>query len=354
MAGGSFGPTPEGAMPPWVPSVGPALVVPQPTLWFTRRWQTARAETSPEDPQVSTPSPSTRLYAILARKAPLAVVFRRGPSKQVLLLRWDTKSHSFEAGQWFKGRIYERRCDLTPSGEKLVYFAAKHRSPHYSWTAVSRPPFLTALAMWPKGDCWGGGGLFRNERSLQLNHPPGQTSLAEGFRLPGKIKVEPFGGNPGGGEDDPIHSARLLRDGWVFKQDGAWQTHQEGERLWIECTVPAVWAKPQGGLTLEMRLLGIRERDGPWYVTEHAVTGPGGEVVLDVGRSDWADWSRSGELLYAKAGRLYRAAADPRRGLGEPEELIDLRGLRFEAVEAPPEAKLWGGRPVAGLPLPCV
>ena len=301
-----------------------------------------------EDPQVNPSPPSTRLYAIVARKAPVAVVFRRGPSKQVLLVRWDTKTHRFQAGQWFKGRIHEQRCDLTPSGEKLVYFAAKHRSPHYSWTAVSRPPFLTALAMWPKGDCWGGGGLFRNERTLLLNHRADEMRLTEDFRLPGKVKVEPFGEYPGRGEDDPIVSTRLARDGWVLRQEGRWQENKGTARRWITYPEPIVWAKAQGRLTLEMRLLGIKERDGPWYVIELAVVGPGGEVVLDLGRSDWADWSQTGELLYAKTGRLYRAALDLRRGPGEPEELIDLRGLRFETVEAPPEAKLWGGRPVAG------
>src|SRR5689334_10667690 len=110
--------------------------------------------------------PSTRLYVLLARKAPIGVVFRRGPSKQVLLLSWNTETHEIRKGQWLKGRIYEHRCDLSPSGEKLIYFAANQRQPMYSWTAVSRPPFLTALALWPKGDAWGGGGLFENERTL--------------------------------------------------------------------------------------------------------------------------------------------------------------------------------------------
>jgi hypothetical protein len=30
-----------------------------------------------------------------------------------------------------------------------------------------------------------------------------------------------------------------------------------------------------------------------------------GGVALDLGRNDWADWSRSGELLFAREGRLY-------------------------------------------------
>jgi hypothetical protein len=40
-----------------------------------------------------------RLFVILARDAPAAVVFRRGPSKQVLLIKWDTARDRFEYGQ---------------------------------------------------------------------------------------------------------------------------------------------------------------------------------------------------------------------------------------------------------------
>lgn len=101
-----------------------------------------------------------RLYCILAKEAPVAVLFRRGPSKRVLLILWRTDTDKFEEGQWFKGRIYERRCDLSPTGRRLIYFAQNHKDLYFSWTAVSKPPFVTALALWPKGDCWGGGGLF--------------------------------------------------------------------------------------------------------------------------------------------------------------------------------------------------
>lgn len=53
------------------------------------------------------------IYAILAWNAHKAIVFRRGPSRQVLLLSWDTARDKFQEGQWFKGRIYESRCDLS-------------------------------------------------------------------------------------------------------------------------------------------------------------------------------------------------------------------------------------------------
>src|ERR1700722_4523881 len=128
--------------------------------------------------------PATRLYVILARKAPLGVIFRRGPSHHVQLIKWNIERDTFEPGQWLKGRIYERRCDLSPEGDLLLYFAANWRDPFKSWTAVSRPPYLTALALWPKGDGWGGGGQFVARDSVQLNHRDQEMFLADGFSVP--------------------------------------------------------------------------------------------------------------------------------------------------------------------------
>jgi hypothetical protein len=122
----------------------------------------------------SGPTPATRLHFIVAREAPRAVVFRRGPTRQVEVLTWDLETDVLTPGQWLKGRIYERRSDLSPSGELLAVFAAKWETPTMTWTAISRPPWLTALAVWPKGDAWGGGGLFDGERRFRLNHWPKQ------------------------------------------------------------------------------------------------------------------------------------------------------------------------------------
>jgi hypothetical protein len=160
------------------------------------------------------PPSQVRIYAILARRSPVAVIFRRGPSKNVLLIRWDTSRDTFEHGQWLKGRIYERRCDLSPDGDLLLYFAANYKQPYGSWTAISRPPYLTAVAMWPKGDAWGGGGHFISQHRIALNHLDSQLALAAGFELPKQLRVEQFAGRPGWQEDDPIWSFRLKRDGW--------------------------------------------------------------------------------------------------------------------------------------------
>lgn len=167
---------------------------------------------------------ATRISVLLARKSSTAVIFRRGPSKSVAVISWDTDRDEFRLGQWLKGRIYEHRCDLSPSGQKLIYFVGSYRNVMRTWTAVSRPPFLTALLLWPKGDAWGGGGLFEDERTILLNHGELQRELADGFNVPRSITVNPLGIHAGRGEDDPIWAARLaLVRVRVSRVRSAWQ-----------------------------------------------------------------------------------------------------------------------------------
>ena len=98
-------------------------------------------------------------------------MLRRGPSGWAQVIAWDTDRDTFEDGAWFKGRIYEAKCDLSPNGELLLYFCHGGRvRPGYtdSWTAVSRAPWLHALALWPWGTTYGGGGRFVDDRELVL------------------------------------------------------------------------------------------------------------------------------------------------------------------------------------------
>jgi hypothetical protein len=38
------------------------------------------------------------------------------------------RSDQIEGGQWFHGKIYPEKCDLSPSGGRLVYFGGKFRA----------------------------------------------------------------------------------------------------------------------------------------------------------------------------------------------------------------------------------
>jgi hypothetical protein len=117
-------------------------------------------------------APPPRLSVILAREAPVAVILRRGPAAWYHVIRWYTDQDRFESGAWFKGRLYEERCDLSPDGELLLYFAMQgsrfKTSYKGTWTAVSRAPWLHALVLWPQGDAWGGGGRFVGPRKVAL------------------------------------------------------------------------------------------------------------------------------------------------------------------------------------------
>src|SRR5208283_1885519 len=193
-----------------------------------------------------------RLFMIFARRSSIAVIFRRGPSKWVQLIKWNTKTDVFEPGQWFNGRIYERRSDLSPNGSLLIYFAQKisARSKKdteytYAWTAVSKPPFLTALALWPKGDCWHGGGLFRGPHDVLLNHRP-VDATPHPQHPPKGLRIMP---NPhAAGEDDPIEIPRMERDGWEFKQ---WLDYDYGRHRTIR---PVIMEKLNGKGNLKLRV----------------------------------------------------------------------------------------------------
>ncbi|MFO0663890.1 MAG: hypothetical protein U0174_08065 [Polyangiaceae bacterium] len=124
--------------------------------------------------------PPARLFVIMAAEAPTAVVIRRGPSSWSNIVAWRTTDDVFTEGAWFKGRIFAEKCDLSPDGELFVYAAHKGKNLRTSysdaWTAVSRPPWLHALALWPLGTTYGGGGRFKGNcqlvgRGLHRAHP---------------------------------------------------------------------------------------------------------------------------------------------------------------------------------------
>jgi hypothetical protein len=299
------------------------------------------------------PEPSCRLYVILARDGRSAVVFRRGPTQRVCLIRWRLDDDTLEVGQWFKGRIYERRSDLSPNGDLLVTFAARHIGSPATWTAVSRPPYLTALALWEGFGAWGGGGLFTGRKRLGLNHIRLRRVLHQGFTLPDGFVVEPVAHWAGRGEDFPIENARMVRDGWRLVAEGKASAYtREGPAGWT-FTEPQVYERPQPRpghsrlpeVTLRRELHAVGVVDGPNRQHDFVVTGATGELRRLRG-CDWADWDGDGSLLIATGGALYRlagaaaceAAPEPLAGA---RLVADLAGLRFEAKASPPAARRW-------------
>lgn len=296
----------------------------------------------PLRPKRPAPTPSAcRLYVILAREAPVAAVFRRGPSTRVQILKWSTDTDAFEEGQWFHGRIYERRCDLSPDGSRLVSFAQKidartmESDSTSAWTAVSRLPFLTALALWPKGDCWNGGGLFESSRHLLLNHLPFEAAHHPDHPPPRGLRVTP--GRFAPGEDHSIWSARTARDGWSLVQEG--QYRWKGGRPRTERA--EIWerALQRSNVTLVRSLeeLDSKAAGGPSVLSYRLRRND--RPDLPIPGAQWADWDQQGRLVFARGGCLFTATFDGDRL--QETLLIDLNGNKPKTVETPKWATRW-------------
>lgn len=275
---------------------------------------------------------SCRLFVYLAREAPVGVVLRRGPSAWTRLSFWHIDTDTFEHGQWFRGRVYERRSDLSPDGSLFVYFARKSGSrvpAEDTWVAVSRPPWFTALALWFVGGTYWPGGFFPARHSLFVGGPtgrPDQGDLPEWLTLTNDIAYRSRSNN---WTERTVYFSRLLRDGWTAVP-GA-----EAER--------ARWERhsPNGGATLVM--LPKSDRDyrahgGP-HVVEYAVRSDAG--VERLGRLTWADWDQRGRLILARDGRLEQWLRPGEVGL-----LEDFNRQRPEAAPSPPAARSWPVSPV--------
>jgi hypothetical protein len=254
---------------------------------------------------VSAPKPApARLYGFLATKAPKGVILRRGPTDWYQLILWHTDTDTFEFGQWFHGTIYPRVCDLSPDGSFFIYFAAKHAlqrhddpTAMYKWTAISRPPYYTALAMWPiHHHFYLGGGHFISSHKARLYADALPVPIIGS--LPDYMKVS---------------VARLKPDEYAsFEESGladAWTIHGwvvEQERVWDrgKCLKPQIWRKDCVGASYAL----FQQTENYHQYAYFLRLSTGGKKIpmTDV---TWADWDLTGSLVFAKAGKLFTVLA---------------------------------------------
>ena len=197
---------------------------------------------------MSQPLEHRGLQALFAANGRSAIVVRRGPSQHHHLIHWDLETDAFRRGQWMRGRV--RVEDLSANGRWLLYWAGQyhravaprlleklgsdtardrqlkrirrgHKVPRYqaaglqsllqtprpeapltTWTAISRAPFFTALALWPTLGTWTGGGGFADDGALVLREWSGTPTILNADAEP------PFALRMIGRSDDFPRSAR--------------------------------------------------------------------------------------------------------------------------------------------------
>ena len=285
----------------------------------------------------------TAVSALFAADGRSAVVLRRGPRLHNRLIRWNLGNDTFTPGQWMKGTVH--LYDLDPSGQKLLYWARQwHMSaprrdedaaadgagydplgpplrrraghePHGTpvsigqlkgrlmrprrnegvWTALSTPPYFTALAIWPCHGHWTGGGWFDGPDTLVLQEDARGLVPKINGRLPD----------------------------------------------WLTLTVPhrLGFDRPPGTATR------------PVYVDPHRASRF--DTLAATFRRQgvrWVEWFHivGRDLLFAADGQLFRledyARVSEEAVLEAARVLIDLRPMRFELIAAPEAALIWRGQ----------
>jgi hypothetical protein len=237
-------------------------------------------------------TPSTpKSHVLLARQAPVAAIFYRKSrlTTYCLILNYGKRKSGFRdkltKGSRFYGRIFPERCDLSPDGTLMVYFAMRGKrtngaSQPSTWTALCSPPWLKAHLFFPNGSTWGGGGVFLRDRRLVVFDSPPKDA---------------------GSEYDVSHGYRILRDAKAL-------TAEERAGLEARFKPPAVMAIPCPGrgraspiLVRTAQPYGRGSYDQFDYVLKDAA-GYDIEGAEDIVLANWAGWDIFGRLMVA-AGR---------------------------------------------------
>jgi hypothetical protein len=281
------------------------------------------------------PAPTPRVFGIPATAAPIVAVIRRGPSEWSHIGRWDLARGVYEPGAWLHGRIYPERCDLSPDGRWLAYFTLRGRtSPDWSaggsYIAISRLPWLKALAAWGTCGTWTRGVHFVDDpRVWDLGEPD------EGDAGPCRRKF-------GMQVTSALAFASEHRRGWSETDDspprdarGAWDERVDG----LTMRKPRPNASPATDLTARGYYAAFRSKL-PADDFEFGYDLRFDDTVVELPDVQWADWSADGKLLVATTdGRLQVRAGDPR----ELEVVWEADLAPFEPDPQPPprEASRW-------------
>lgn len=267
-----------------------------------------------------------RLYVIPAANAPIAVVFRRGPTKWWHLLQWDWQANVLTPGAWFAGNLYPRRSALSQDGQLLAYFASKPPDPRSPWSAylaVSRAPWLHALAAWQTVGTW----TFDTHFLTPRHHLQVRACLDD----------EPFHGKyPHRFSCLPMSTAWHKRDVANELRRG-WSEVPEANPYQI--TRPQPNAKKPALLSITHQGHDFRRRAIEGALLDYALK-PHNAGPLQLPHIAWADWTPDGSLLAAtKSGHLQILSVG--KNAYQLESSHDLNPLTPNPQPAPARATRW-------------
>jgi hypothetical protein len=276
-----------------------------------------------------------RIFCIPALRAPVVAIIRRGPSSWMHVSRWDLEKPEYEPGSWLRGTIYPQRCDVSPDGRWFISFSLKafaewDLGPTY--IAISRLPWLTALAAWGIGSTWTRGMQFLEDASVwQVEEPDvGDLDAVRGRFGLRMSRADSF--------------AVERRRGWTETADtppraadDAWD-ERRGDRIVMQKIRPS--SNGSERLTVRGTYAAVRELHGIRTDVRYELHRAGEPTHLE--GVQWADWDARGRLLVATAdGQLQIRNVASTSGPGIVEWEADENALAPDPTPPPPEAADW-------------
>ena len=196
----------------------------------------------------------------------------------------------------------------------------------YSWTAISRTPYLKALSLWWHGTGWNGGGIFESETEFYLNRPPEwiartisgvQDRRFKELPLTDHLTKEHYWGMKG--ECMMVYDFRLERDGWRYLENAkpGW---------FYEKTLPNGWI-------LKKEFPGGYESWHEIYWERHYLLDADGKTLIEGKGWRWADFdSYRKRIVYAENGAIY--ALKLKLPL-QPNLLYNFNEMAYQRISAP-------------------
>jgi hypothetical protein len=217
-------------------------------------------------------------------------------------------------------RVYEGLCDLSPNGKLFAYFALGGRKAdeHWNWTAVSRPPYFSPLALWP-GTGPDGGAYFASDSELALlgTHHERKRDQKQNLRLklvePSKTQLQLLGW------------AGLVRNGWMLAQNV--NDSKVLEQI-VEKRIP------QSDWILQRR---IKWNTGSVHKSDYVMSNARHRIPLE--SANWADVDQQGRVVFTGSGKLF--AGEIRGQQLIRNELANFNNSQPDPADPPKWALQW-------------
>jgi hypothetical protein len=279
------------------------------------------------------PPPPCRLYVLVATHAPVALIVRRGPSDWWHLLKWDLERLAVEPGAWFRGTLYPRRSDISPDGRLFGYFALRGSPPPWdTYFAVSKLPWLTALAAWRTAGTWTGGCQFFRDGRLQI------AGCLESQPFHGHYPKAVVGGMSADWVGRDLQNER--KRGWSAVPAESAGVFRAAAGVSQAATVIRR-AQPGGAAALVLAHAGVDfSRPSVEGVQVHYLREEPDRRITPLPDVAWADWDHQGRLLLAtRAGAV--AVLEVRGAAWVQTWSHNLSDLAPSPAEAPAWAQGW-------------